>query len=288
MDYLAFHDIDVYFLDGTKYYADGGATFGPVPRAVWGREMPFNDAGQIAQVADPILIHEAGHYYLIDTSHGTSKMGAKARRNAGLETDNHVFASLAELNLTPKDIDGVIMTHMHNDHAGGLTYLQDGRLHSSFPKAKIYINEVEWQEVRYPNARTQGTYLKANWEPIQAQVETFGTSMQLTPSIHIYHTGGHSNGHSIIRIEQEGEALIHLADLMLTHPQRRALWISGYDDYPMDSVRAKEYWLPQAFEAGDRFIFYHNPYYTMLQFSEDGKEIIDQQERSKEPLISRT
>ena len=65
------------------------------------------------------------------------------------------------------------------DHAGGLTSLRDGQIVSTFPNAKIYIQEIEWDEVRYPNKRTRGTYLRENWEAVQDQVITFGEFLGL-------------------------------------------------------------------------------------------------------------
>ena len=126
------------------------------------------------------------------------------------------------------------MTHMHNDHAGGLTRLVDGELVPTFPNATIYINDIEWEEVRYPNPRTRATYLPENWQAIQDQVQTFGSELKLVDGIEMHHTGGHSRGHSIILLKQDGETLIHMADTLLTHAHFNPLWVAAVDDYPMD------------------------------------------------------
>src|SRR5699024_8467761 len=160
LDFGKFH---ITFLDNLKALNDGGTHFGPVPKAVWNRKFPVDNNNQIPQVIDPILLQYKGQNILIDTGLGTSKMNKKAMRNAGISEEAKLIDSLGEIDIKPVDIDIVIMTHMHNDHAGGLTTLVDSEIKSTFPEAKIYINNIEWDEVRNPNKRTAGTYLKDNW-----------------------------------------------------------------------------------------------------------------------------
>ena len=58
------------------------------------------------------------------------------------------------------------MTHLHFDHASGLTKWESDHLVPAFPNAKIYVSETEWNEMRNPNIRSRNTYWKENWEPI--------------------------------------------------------------------------------------------------------------------------
>lgn len=282
---LTFKDIKITFLDTLDLLMDGGVLFGPVPKAVWNRKYPVNNSNQIPQVADPILIQYRDINYLVDSSHGTSKMTAKAKRNAGLNMESKLETSLQEAGLQLTDIDVVIQTHMHNDHAGGLTKLDNGELKSTFSNARILINEIEWDQVRHPNDRTKGTYLKDNWQPVERQVKTWSESIELNDAMTLHHTGGHSKGHSILLIKQGDDCLIHMADLLLTHAHLNPLWVPAVDDYPMDSIEAKKKWLKEAFENNYKFIFYHNPFYAMIQFDREGKEIVDALKRNKEALV---
>lgn len=282
LDFGKFH---ITFLDNLKSLTDGGTLFGPVPRAVWNRKFPVDNHNRIPQVIDPILLQYEGQNILIDTGLGTSKLNEKQMRNAGIAEEARLIDSLAEAGLKPEEVDTVIMTHMHNDHAGGLTTLVDGELKSTFPEAKIYINNIEWDEVTHPNRRTAGTYLKENWEPVQDQVETWEDTFKVNDAITLHHTGGHSNGHSILLIEQDGEELIMLADLLLTTAHRNPLWVPAVDDYPMDSIAAKEKWFKYAYENNCQFLFYHNPFHVLAKFDEEGKNIIGTQKRQKESLV---
>jgi len=89
------------------------------------------------------------------------------------------------------------------------------------------------------------------------------------------HTGGHSDGHSIVKLEQEGETILHMGDIMPTHAHSNPLWVLAYDDYPMTSIFAKERLMKEALPNGYRFIFYHDAVYRLVKWDETGKELIE-------------
>ena len=217
MDQLTFHDMKLTWLDGGVNYLDGGAMFGVVPKALWSRRYEADENNVIELRTDPILIQYQGTNYLIDSGIGKGKLDDKKKRNLGVRAETRVEESLEELGMTPDDIDVVLMSHLHNDHAAGLTQWENDELVSVFKNAKIYTSQVEWDEMREPNIRSRNTYWKENWEPIQDQVTTFEEEIEVVPGIKMIHTGGHSDGHCVIKLEQEGETLIHMADIMPTH-----------------------------------------------------------------------
>lgn len=273
MDQYVFHDMTFTWLDGITFNMDGGMLFGPVPRALWGRYYPYNEKNQIPCNADPILIQYQNKNYLIDTSLDLNKMDEKALKHTNVEDVGNILGSLAELGLTPEDIDVVMMTHMHNDHASGLTYLDNGELKSRYPNAVIYMSAKEWDDVRNPLARTIKTYLKENWEPIVDQVQTFDAKLEIAPGITMELTGGHTRGHSIVRFEQNGDTAIHAADILMSFVHASPLWVGGVDDYPLDSISAKQSLMEEALENNFAFLFYHDPFYRVIRYTEDGKNI---------------
>ncbi len=273
IDQYTFHEMTFSWLNGALIGTDGGTIFGPVPRTLWGRYYPYNEKNQVAEVTDPILIQYQGKNYLIDASFNLDKFNDKAKKNVGLETEGTIMEDFETLGLSPEDIDVIMMTHMHNDHASGLTYFENDQWHSTFPNATIYMTEIEWDAVRHPNARTKNTYPKENWEAIQSQVETFNQYFTVADGITMEFSGGHSPGHAVIRFEQDGETMIHMADILLTFVHTNPLWVGGLDDYPMDSITAKQSIIPEALKNGYKFLFYHDPYYRVIEYTEDGKAI---------------
>lgn len=281
MDSYVFHDMKLVWLDGGVNYLDGGTMFGVVPKALWSRKYAVDEQNLIELRTDPIYIAYEGKHILIDTGIGKGKLSDKMKRNLGVRAETKVEESLAELGLKPNDIDIILMSHLHNDHAAGLTGWENGELVSIFPNADIFVSQVEWDEMRNPNIRSRNTYWKENWEPIQQQVKTFEGRVTVLPGVEMIHTGGHSDGHSIIKLTQNGETIVHMADIMPTHAHSNPLWVLAYDDYPMTSIFAKEKIMKEALANGYKFIFYHDAVYRLVQWDESGKEIVASLQRTK-------
>lgn len=275
MDVWKFHDVTFTWLDGGLCYLDGGAMFGVVPKALWSRKYPEVENNTIPLRTDPILVEIDGKYALIDAGVGYDKWPDKMKRNLGIQSESRVEQSLGELGLTPEQIDMIWMTHMHHDHASGLTKRDGDGWTSIYPNADIYVSQTEWDELRNPNIRSRNAYWRENWEPLVSQVKTFDETCTVAPGVTMEHTGGHSDGHAVIRIEREGETVLHMADIMPTHAHQNPLWVLAYDDYPMTSIYAKQRYMEEALSNQYRFIFYHDAIYRMVQFSEDGRSITE-------------
>ncbi|MCW1928559.1 YtnP family quorum-quenching lactonase [Bhargavaea beijingensis] len=280
MDHYQFHGIELTWLDGGFNRLDGGAMFGPVPKVLWSRKYEVDGDNKIPLATEPILVRTHGKNILIESGLGSGKLTEKQVRNLGVTRESNIEDSLGELGLTPEDIDIILMTHLHNDHAAGLTRREGDGYTSVFPNAEIHVSQIEWDEMREPNIRSRNTYFRENWEPVQDQVKTFQDRVEAVPGIEMIHTGGHSAGHAIIKITKNGETLIHMADLMPTHAHQNPLWVLAFDDYPMDSIYSKERLMKEALENGYRFIFYHDAFYRMIQWDESGKKITDSMERT--------
>ncbi|MFE8703381.1 MBL fold metallo-hydrolase [Cytobacillus sp. FJAT-54145] len=277
METLQLNNCRLTWLKGGVTHLDGGAMFGVVPKALWSRKYPHNENNQIELRTDPILIQWEGKNILIETGIGKGKLNEKQKRNFGVLEESEIEDELQSLGLSFEDIDYILMTHLHFDHACGLTRSQDGEYVSVFPNSKIIASKVEWDEMREPNIRSKNTYWRENWEAIQNQVETFEDEWNLGP-IKMVHTGGHSDGHSIVVIEDGEDLVIHMADIMGTHAHQNVLWVMAYDDYPMDSIKAKDKWMKYGLENKAWFTFYHDAFYRAIKWDTENN-ILDKVER---------
>lgn len=259
------------WLDGGVTHLDGGAMFGVVPKPMWSRKYPNNEKNQIELRTDPILVQVDGKNFIIDSGIGQAKLNDKQIRNFGVLEQSKIEDSLQSLNLSTKEIDAVIMTHLHFDHACGLTKWENKTLIPTFEKADILTSETEWDEMRNPNIRSANTYWEANWKPIEDRVKTFKETHEIIPGLEMHHTSGHSDGHSIVTFEDNGESFIHMADLMATHAHQNPLWVMAYDDYPVTSVLSKEKWMKVGYEKGAWFTFYHDAIYRAIKFDSEGR-----------------
>lgn len=265
-------DFSVHYLNGGITNIDGGAMFGVVPRALWTRKYEVNDKNQIPLPTHPILIQTGDKNVIIDTGIGCGKLTEKERRNFGAEYESHIKEDLEVLDMTTKDIDYVLMTHMHFDHAAGLT---DDEGHAIFENAIHIIQQDEWHEFQSPNLRSKSTYWTKNNGDFQQKLLLFDKEMEVLPGINIMHTGGHSFGHSIITIESNGEKAIHMGDIFPTIAHRNPLWVTAYDDYPIQSIREKERLIPNYILNDYWFLYYHDVNYFAVKFDKQSMTEIE-------------
>lgn len=263
------------WLRGGVNHLDAGAMFGVVPKALWENKYPVDDNNLMELRTDPILIQLDGKNYLIDSGMGNGKLTAKQIRNFGVLEESFLEISLAELGLKLTDIDAILMTHLHYDHASGLTKYDGEKYIPVFPDIPIYTTNVEWAEMGQPNIRSINTYWEMNRLPIIDQVKTFSGEIEIAPGLKMIHTGGHSDGHAIIVFEEGEACFIHMADIMPTHAHQNKLWVLAYDDYPISSVHEKEKWLEFGFGREAWFTFYHDAYYRALKYDKAGEKIAE-------------
>lgn len=280
MEKLQIGTLTIRWLRGGVTHMDGGAMFGVVPKPLWSKKYPVNEKNQIELRTDPLLVQWQGKNILIESGIGFGKLSEKQRRNYGVHEESEIESCLSQLSLSTEDIDIILMTHLHFDHASGLTETDGEGYRSVFPNATIYTSDVEWNEMKDPNIRSKNTYWKENWEAVQYQVQTFKGTVEVLPGLEMHHTGGHSNGHSIITMKEGDQRLIHMADLMPTHAHANPLWVLAYDDYPMTSIYAKEKWIKEAVNENAWFLFYHDASYRALKWNES-YEVIDEVKRDK-------
>ncbi|MBO8170777.1 MAG: MBL fold metallo-hydrolase [Bacillaceae bacterium] len=279
MEHMKLGEMDIYWLSGGEIHLDGGAMFGVVPRVLWSKKYPVNDQNQVLLRTDPILIQTAGKNILIESGMGNDKLSDKQLNIFGVTEQSEVEKDLNKLGLCKKDIDMVLMTHLHFDHACGLTRWEGDRLVPAFPDAVHVVNHIEWEEMKSPNIRSRSTYWEENWKPITDLVRTYDKAYRVIDGIELIHTGGHSRGHAIIRLESKGEKAYHLADILPTHAHQNPLWVMAYDDYPMNSIYAKQKWIQQAVEEDAWLLFYHDPYVRALKWDQKGN-IVEQLKRT--------
>lgn len=273
MEELKIGDVKLTWLNGGVTHLDGGAMFGVVPKPLWSKRYPCNDRNQIELRTDPILIQTKDKNYLVDSGIGLGKMTEKMKRNFGVLEESSVEESLSSLGLTSAEIDVVLMTHLHFDHACGISKWSDDQLVPAFPNAKIVVSKTEWNEMKNPNIRSKNTYWENNWKPVEHLVETFVEEVKISPEIRMIHTSGHSDGHSVLVIEQDNDIIIHMADLMPTHAHQNVLWVMAYDDYPMRSIAQKQKWMDIGLKRNAWYTFYHDAYYRAIKWDKEGNLI---------------
>ncbi len=273
---LTLGKFEIYWLNGGAFELDGGTMFGAVPKALWSKKYPAEE-NYIKLVNCPLLIKTPEALVVVETGQG-NKLSAKQKQIFRLSREWDIPADLQKLQINREDIDYVILTHCDFDHAGGIVMHDEaGRPQLTFPKAKHVIQQSEWHDATHPNRRSAHTYWAENLSELHESENLLlvRDSFQICPGVEVIHTGGHTRGHQIVRLESEGEVAYHLADLLPTHAHFNPLWIMAYDNFPLEVVELKERLEARGVEEKAWFTFYHDPFMHACKFDAKGT-IIDQ------------
>jgi glyoxylase-like metal-dependent hydrolase (beta-lactamase superfamily II) len=245
-----------------RVWVDPGGAFGLVPKSLWKEHQPLNVHDRVPMDLNCLLIHSEGKIILVDTGIG-DKLSEKKKNQWGLEwPEGNLIDNLANHSISPEDVDVVINTHLHSDHCGGNTMIKNEEIVPTFPRAKYWVQRMEFAEAMRPNARTKDTYLLENfmllWKRGQLQLLHGNTSV--TSSVECVVTPGHSSGHQcVILTPDSAPKVIFLADLAsyAIHMARTA-WVTAYDIAPIELIRTKSLWQKWALENDALLVFQHD------------------------------
>lgn len=261
MTRLELGESQVSVLEAGSFRLDGGSMFGVVPRPLWEKEHAPDERNRIRLALNVLLIDDGHRRTLVDTGAGT-KLDAKATEIYRLET-RPIDEILAPAGLRPGDIDLVINTHLHFDHAGGNTVIgSGGEPRAALPEAEYLVQRAELETARLDNERTRAAYFPADFEPLASEKGRLrvaegdldlgrGLSLRLAP--------GHTAGMQVVLVEGAGSTLAFLADLVPTTTHVRLPWIMAFDLDPLASLASKKRLLAEALARGWWLAFQHDP-----------------------------
>lgn len=241
---------------------DAGAVFGLVPRIMWEPYAPpLDEKYRLPLGLNSLVVRSGGKLVLVDP--GVGSKGQRAPGAVGTEDSGRLLENLAREGIRPEEIDIVVNTHLHFDHAGGNTVLRDGRPAPAFPRARYFIQKGEWEEASYPNERTRGTYLRENFEPLEdaRQVELVSGEVEVTKGVRMTPAPGHTAHHCVVEVESGGELALYIGELAQQPVMlERLAWISAFDVLPLVSLETKRRFIERALERRALLISVHSPY----------------------------
>ncbi len=257
--------IELFHLTDGRFRLDGGAMFGVVPRPLWERTDPPDARNRILLNLGVLLIVAGGKRILVDSGAG-AKYDAKALDIYAIDHSPSLAQSLARAGFGPGDIDIVINTHLHFDHAGGNTIrCEDGAIVPAFPRARYFVQKGEWDWARSSNERARASYLKDDFEPLERSgcLTFIDGQEEIVPGVVSLPTPGHTQYHQSVRIESDGATAIFLGDCIPTVAHVPLPYIMGYDTEPLVTLETKRRLLQQALRGNWLLIFQHDPRITL-------------------------
>ncbi len=267
---LVVGDIEVHWLNGGEFELDGGTMFGAVPKVLWQKRFPADAENYLAMRNAALLVKSGRELLLVDTGLG-DKLSAKQKAIFRVTHDWALPADLERLGLSVHDITGVILTHCDFDHAGGVTSAAGRGPRLTFPRARHYVQRTEWQDVLAPNRRAAHSYWPENFAGLEASglLELVDGTVDIAPGVRLELSGGHTRGHQVVRLASRGEIAYHLGDVLPTHVHFNPLWLTAYDNFPLDVVARKEEYEKRLLAENAWCLFYHDPFMLACRF--DGK-----------------
>jgi glyoxylase-like metal-dependent hydrolase (beta-lactamase superfamily II) len=256
--------IRIHGIEAGVQQLDGGAMFGVVPKPLWERRIPADNRNRIPLALRCLLVEAPNALVLIDTGVG-NKYGEKFAdiygiSNAGDPT--RLEDGIRHAGFEPSDVDIVLNTHLHFDHAGGNTVRrEDGTIVPAFPDARYVVQQGELDFAHSPNERIRASYLSENieavtdaglWDLVQGDAE-------VTAGVRVSPTPGHTPFHQSVMIESDGETACYLADVCPTSAHLPLPWIMGYDLEPLVTMESKRGLWTRALEEDWLLIFEHDP-----------------------------
>lgn len=251
---------------------DGGAMFGIIPKPLWQKTNPPDEANRIKLATRNLLLTNESRKILIDTGNG-NKWNEKAKSIYAFDQTNSLEGSLSELNLTPLDITDVILTHLHFDHTGGSTKIEEGKLVSTFPNAKYYVQKKNYEWAVNPSERDRGSYLKDSFQPLMDEgvLKLIDGEEKFDDEIEFLIINGHTFAQQLIKISDSSNTILFCGDLFPTTSHIPIPYIMGYDLQPLVTVEEKKKVLTRAIEENWKLFFEHDPETVIATVVKDEK-----------------
>jgi glyoxylase-like metal-dependent hydrolase (beta-lactamase superfamily II) len=244
-------NIEVYCINHCFFRLDGGAMFGVVPKKIWSRLISSDADNCIKMAARSLWIKDRDKQYLIDLGMG-NKWTEKQRAIYNIQDLKHEFSEQ-----TPTDI---ILTHLHLDHAGGISEFSSGELKLSYPNATIYIQKENYLNATTPNLRERGSYLEENVKILeQAKVTYLDGDSQISAQISSHQINGHTAGQQWLKVTLDHTVIAFPGDLIPTSAHIQPHYNMGYDICAKTLMQEKIAFLEAASEGGWLVIFQHDP-----------------------------
>jgi glyoxylase-like metal-dependent hydrolase (beta-lactamase superfamily II) len=209
---------------------------------------------------------------LIDAGCGDN-LDAKSAEMYGLDRGYHLDHALREAGVSAAEIDIVVASHLHFDHAGGFTVRQpNGEFVPRFPNARYIAHRGEWHDATHPHERNRASYLPENFLPLEKAgvVTLVNDDAVLMPGVRYRRSGGHTLHHQVVMIESRSRTAVFAADMYPTSVHVPDPWVMSYDLYPMDTLAFKREFAREAIEREYLVFFEHDPSMAAGVFEEIG------------------
>lgn len=257
--------------------------FGNCPRSLWERWYQPDERHRILLACRALLVCEdSGRNVLLEAGIGASFEPRLRERYGVSEGENRLLRSLREIGLEARDVDVVVLSHLHFDHAGGVLkdWCEGEGLALAFPKARFLVGREAWERARRPHPRDRASFIHGLCELLEQSgrlelVESGATGCDtLGPAYRFRYSHGHTPGLMLTRVESPRGPIAYAADLV-----PGAAWVHlpitmGYDRYPELLIDEKRALLDDLVREQGWIFFAHDPEVAACKITRDGERFL--------------
>lgn len=237
--------------------------FGAIPKSSWSKRYPSNEANGCVLAMRTVLIKTScGRIVLIDTGAGNKHLKLLSYYKFYGLCD--LGEELRKRGVSPEDVTDVILTHLHFDHCGYVTVIdkETGQLTLSFPNAKHWVSEAQWQRFTHPHPLEKASFMPENMNPAYESglLKQIKEETQICPEISLKLYDGHTQGQIAPYLKGEENTYVFAGDVIPLAASVSPHWISAYDTNPMQSFDEKTRMLEEAAKEKQVLFFCHDAY----------------------------
>jgi glyoxylase-like metal-dependent hydrolase (beta-lactamase superfamily II) len=274
MHRLNLGDFELTAVSDGIYHLDGGAFFGVVPKVLWERKVKVDHKNRVPTGLNSIVVRTGHHTVLIETGIG-NKLSERMVKIYGQPAQ--LLDNLGAAGVSPEDIDIVINTHLHFDHCGWNTVRKGDKVRATFPKARYYVQEGEWQHGRLQLERDAVSYISENYDPLisSGQMHLLHGEREIVPGVFVKVFPGHTAHMQAVILKSGDKTACYISDLIPTTAHLDLTWVMAFDLFPLQTIESRKGYYAQAIPEKWLTIFTHDPNtpWTYVGIGEKGKMV---------------
>ena len=257
---MRFGNVAVRVVSDGSFLLDGGPVFGIIPKTLWERAAKPDRKNRVRLGLNSMLIRTPDANVLVDC--GIGNKDPETSREIYGHSSSKLLRNLRKQGLSARDIDWVVLTHLHFDHSGGATRLdREGSLIPAFPRAKYLVQRSSWEEAFSPTERTLSSFGNGCEHLLtieeRGQLVLLDGDTEIVPGVQTHVTGGPSNGHQVVTVDTGSERFMYLGDLIPTPNHLPLPYITAFDKTPDVTLQKKREMLERCEREGWLMIFSH-------------------------------
>jgi glyoxylase-like metal-dependent hydrolase (beta-lactamase superfamily II) len=258
MQRLTLGDFELTVFSDGVYPLDGGAFFGVVPKVMWSRKVEADAKNYVTAGLNSLLVRTGKQTVLIETGMG-NKLSERMVKFYGQPAK--LLDDLAAGGVAPDEIDIVINSHLHFDHCGWNTVRDsNGKIVPTFPRAKYYAPEGEWEYARRPSDRDSISFISENYDPLVAsgQMTLLKGGEEIVPGISVEIFPGHTAHMLGVLVHSQGKTACYISDLIPTTAHIDITWGMSFDLYPLQTIESKKQYYSRSIPEKWLTVFTHD------------------------------